>query len=285
MKQRRNNRNALRTCAVMLLVVGGLVLLAVVPTWAHHTAQHAPTVLQDIAFDQRLNEQVPLGLVFRDESGNPVQLRNYFEEKPVILALVYYECPQLCSLVLNGLLRTLRTLSFDAGDQFTVITVSFDPTETPTLAATKKEAYLQRYGRPGAGGGWHFLTGEESSIAQLTKAVGFRYTYDAEKDQYAHATGIMVLTPQGRVSRYFYGLEYSPRDLRLGLVEASANRIGSPVDQVLLYCYRYDPTTGKYGLIIMNFLRLAGAATVLVLGSFIVAMARWDRRKAQKVSG
>ncbi|MFQ5990255.1 MAG: SCO family protein [Candidatus Methylomirabilales bacterium] len=285
MKQRRNNRNALRTCAVMLLVVGGLVLLAVVPTWAHHTAQHAPTVLQDIAFDQRLNEQVPLGLVFRDESGNPVQLRNYFEEKPVILALVYYECPQLCSLVLNGLLRTLRTLSFDAGDQFTVITVSFDPTETPTLAATKKEAYLQRYGRPGAGGGWHFLTGEESSIAQLTKAVGFRYTYDAEKDQYAHATGIMVLTPQGRVSRYFYGLEYSPRDLRLGLVEASANRIGSPVDQVLLYCYRYDPTTGKYGLIIMNFLRLAGAATVLLLGSFIVAMARWDRRKAQKVSG
>jgi protein SCO1/2 len=269
----------------MLSILGIWAFVDAVPARAHHTAQHAPAVLQDIGFDQRLNAQVPLDLFFRDESGKPVQLDSYFGEKPVVLTLVYYECPQLCSLVLNGVVRTLRALSFDVGNQFTVITVSFDAGETPTLAATKKEAYLQRYGRPGARGGWHFLTGDESSIAQLAQAVGFRFAYDAEKDQYAHATGIVVLTPQGKIARYFYGLEYSARDLRLGLVEASANQIGSPVDQVLLYCYRYDPTTGKYGLIIMNSLRLAGAATVLVLVSFILMSMRWDRRKAHKVTG
>lgn len=283
MKQRRNNLHAVCIYAVILVVLGPLLILQAIPARAHHTAQHAPDVLRDIGFDQRLNEQIALDLVFRDETGKPVQLGSFFGERPVILALVYYECPRLCTLVLNGLLRSLRALSFDAGDQFHVVTVSFDPTETSEIAAAKKAGYIQRYGRPGAGGGWHFLTGDESSIEQLTRAVGFRYAYDAEKNEYAHATGILVLTPQGKIARYFYGLEYSARDLRLGLVEASANKIGSPVDRVLLYCYHYDPTTGKYGLIIMNVLRLAGVTTVLVLGSFIFMMSRGDRRKIPKV--
>jgi protein SCO1/2 len=237
----------------------------------------------DVGLDQRLNVQVPLDLRFRDETGDAVQLRDYFGEKPVVLALVYYDCPMLCTLVLNGLLRSLRALSFTAGSEFNVVTVSFNPRETPVLAAGKKETYLQGYARPGAEVGWHFLTGEEDAIRQLTRAVGFRYVYDAEADQYAHASGIIVLTPQGRIARYFYGIEYAPRDLRLGLVEASANTIGSPVDQVLLLCYHYDPATGKYGVVITNVIRLAGVATVLCLGSFMVVMFRRDRR--QKIDG
>ena len=255
-----------------------LLTAEVGPTWAHHNAEHGPTLIQDIGFDQRLNAQVPLDLVFRDETGRSVPLREYFGQKPVILALAYYECPMLCTLVLNGLLRSLRALSFDVGNQFSVVTVSFDPMEKPTIAAAKKAVYMQQYERPGASGGWHFLTGDEASIRQLTQAVGFRYAYDAQKNQYAHATGIMVLTPQGKISRYFYGLEYSSRDLRLGLVEASANQIGSPVDHVLLYCYQYDPTTGKYGILIMNVIRLGGLATALALGTFMFVMFRADRR-------
>lgn len=232
-----------------------------------------------VGLDQRLNEQLPLDLSFRDETGKPVYLRDYFGEKPVVLALVYYQCPMLCTLVLNGLLRSLRALSFTAGTEFTVVTVSFDPRETSALAATKKAAYLQDYARPGAETGWHFLTGEEPAIQQLTQAVGFRYVYDAKADQYAHASGIIVLTPQGRIARYFYGVEYAPRDLRLGLVEASANKIGSPVDQLLLLCYHYDPATGKYGVLITNVIRLAGVATVLGLGTFMLVMFRRERQQ------
>ena len=183
----------------------------------------------------------------------------------------------LCTLVLNGLLRSLRVLSFNVGDQFIVLTVSIDPGETTAQAAAKEEQYLRHYGRRGATDGWHFLTGEEISIERLTRAVGFRYAYDAEKDQYAHAAGIMVLTPQGRLARYFYGVEFSPRDLRLGLVEASAHKVGSPIDQVLLFCYQYDPATGKYGVVIMNVIRLAGLVTVLALGAFMVVMFGRDR--------
>jgi protein SCO1/2 len=233
----------------------------------------------NVGLDQRLNEQVPLDLSLRDETGKLVQLRDYFGERPVILALVYYDCPMLCTLVLNGLLRSLRTLSFTVGNEFNVVTVSFNPRETPTLAAAKKETYLQGYARPGAEAGWHFLTGEEDAIQQLTRAVGFRYVYDPTANQYAHASGIIVLTPQGKIARYFYGIEYAPRDLRFGLVEASANTIGSPVDQVLLLCYHYDPATGKYGVLITNVIRLAGIATVLGLGSFMVVMFRRDRRQ------
>jgi len=229
-----------------------------------------------------LNEQLPLDLTFRDETGKTVQLREYFGEKPVILALVYYDCPMLCTLVLNGVLRSLRTLSFTVGHEFNVVTVSFNSKDTPTLAAAKKETYLQGYARRGAEAGWHFLTGEEEAIQRLTHTIGFRYTYDPQSGQYAHASGIIVLTPQGKIARYFYGIEYAPRDLRLGLVEASANTIGSPVDQILLFCYHYDPQTGKYGLIIMNALRLAGVATVLSVGTFMLVMFRRDRR--QKVT-
>jgi protein SCO1/2 len=240
-----------------------------------------PAALRNVGIEQRLDAQVPPHLVFRDESGRSVKLGDYFGSKPIILALVYYDCPMLCTQVLNGLVGSLKALSFDAGEQFLVLTVSFDPRETPGLAAGKKESYVERYSRPGAAGGWHFLTGPESSIEALSQAVGFRYRYDVEKGQFAHASGIMLLTPQGKISRYFYGIEYSPRDLRLGLVEASNNRIGSPVDQLLLFCYHYDPATGKYGAVVMNFVRLGGAATILTLGSILILFFRRDARRSR----
>lgn len=236
-------------------------------------------ILRQVGIDQKLDAQIPLDLVFRDEQGRAVSLREYFGEKPVLLALVYYECPMLCTLILNGLLRSLRALSLTVGKDFTVLTVSFDPREGPELAAAKKRAYVRSYGRPEAEWGWHFLTGEEAAIRRLTEAVGFRYAFDPETGQFAHASGIMVLTPQGRIARYFYGIEYAPRDLRFGLIEAAQGRIGSPVDQILLYCYHYDPKTGKYSLLVMNVLRLAGVATVLALGGFMFVMFRRDRRK------
>ena len=234
--------------------------------------------LRDVGFDQRLNEQVPLELVFQDEIGTSVHLREYFGKTPVLLAFLSYECPRLCTLVLDALLKSLRVLSYSAGDQYSVVMVSFDPRETPALAATKKASALERYARPGAAEGWHFLTGEESSIRQLAEAVGFRYTYDTTSELYAHATGIMVLTPEGKIARYLYGIEYAPRDLRLALVEASGNRIGSRVDQVLLLCYQYDPAAGKYGVIVINVIRLGGIATLLALGTFLSVMFRRDRR-------
>ncbi|MGH8543583.1 MAG: SCO family protein [Gammaproteobacteria bacterium] len=234
-------------------------------------------VLQKAGLDQKLNGQIALDLAFRDENGRAVKLGEYFGNKPVILMFMYYECPNLCPLVLDGVIRSLKALSFNIGDQFNVLTVSIDPEEGPALAMAKKRESIRRYGRPGAEDGWHFLTGEEASIKQLTEAVGFRYAYDPETDQYAHASGIIILTPQGRISRYLYGIEYPPRDVRLGLVEASAGKIGSPVDQLLLLCYQYDPTTGKYNLVITNVLRLAGVATALGLGSYVLIMVRRER--------
>ena len=242
---------------------------------------YSPEFIDQIGIDQRLDEQVPLDLNFLDEQGKEVRLRDFFGERPVVLALVYYECPMLCTEVLNGLLRSLRALSFSAGQEFEVLTVSFDPEETPVLALTKKRMYLERYNRPGAADGWHFLTGSEDSIRQLTESVGFRYVYVPARDQFAHASGIMLLTPEGKVSRYFYGVEYPTRDLRLGLVEAAANQIGSAVDQVLLLCFHYDPTTGKYGFVIMNVIRLAALATVVGLGMFMVPGFLRDRKKAR----
>jgi protein SCO1 len=232
----------------------------------------------NIGLDQHLNEQLPLTLSFRDETGKTVQLGDYFGEKPVILQFAYYDCPMLCTLVINGLIRTLRTLAFSAGNEFNVVTVSFNPKDTPAQAAAKRQTSLQSYSRKGAETGWHFLTGDEETIQKLTQAVGFRYSYDEKLQQYAHPSGIMVLTPQGKLSRYFYGIEYAPRDVRLGLVEASAGKIGSPVDQVLLLCFHYDPTTGKYGLIITRALQLVGLATVIALGGFMLISARRDRR-------
>jgi protein SCO1/2 len=241
-----------------------------------------PPVLRDVGFDQRLNEQVPLDLAFKDETGQPARLGDYFHGKPVILVLAYYRCPMLCTQVLNGLVRALLDIPLDVGKEFEVVTVSFDPRETPELAAAKRKTYLERYGRPGAAAGWHFLTGEEDAIKRLTKSVGFRYTYDPRNDQFAHASGILVLTPAGKISRYFYDITYSPRDLRLGLVEASANRIGSPVDQVLLFCFHYDPAEGKYGPTIMNFVRLGGALTILAVGTLLAVLWRQERRKARR---
>jgi protein SCO1/2 len=239
-----------------------------------------PPELRDVGVTQRLDEQLPLDLEFLDEAGGRVSLQDYFGDRPVILSLVYYECPMLCTLVLNGLLRALRALAFNVGEEFEVLTVSFDPRETPALAAAKKENYVGEYGRPEAAQGWHFLTGEEPAIEALTRSVGFRYRYDVEKQQYAHAAAIVVITPQGRIARYFYGVEYSPRDLRFALIEASEERIGSPVDQLLLYCYQYDPSTGRYSAAVMNIIRLGGVLTVLGVAVFVVRSARRERRKS-----
>jgi protein SCO1 len=252
-------------------------LLLVVPVGAHHDEQHRPPgVLATIAFEQRLDAQIPLDLAFRDDTGETVHLGDYFGDKPVILTLNYYECPMLCPLVLEGLLRSLRVLSFNIGEQFDVVTVSIAPGETAALASTTKARYVRDYGRPEAARGWHFLTGDQESIQRLTEGIGFRYTYDAAKDQYAHAAGILVLTPQGKIARYIYGLEFSPRDLRLALVDAAANTIGSPVDQLLLFCYQYDPTTGRYTLVVRRTLQLGGLATVLGLAAFMIVMFRRD---------
>ena len=253
--------------------------LSALPVWSHHTTSHRPPILNEVGLEQRLHESLPLDLEFRDDTGTRVRLATFFSDKPVILTLVYYDCPNLCTLVLNGLLRTLSTLSFTVGEQFDVVTVSIDPDNTPALAAAKKAQYIEGYGRPGAAQGWHFLTGEPDAIRRLAQAVGFRYTYDAEHDQFAHASGVMLLTPQGKLARYFYGIEYAPRDVRLGLVEAAANRIGSPIDQLLLFCYHYDPQSGTYSLVILKALRVAGVVTVLLLGAFMGILFRHDRRR------
>ena len=233
-----------------------------------------PPGLKNVGIEQHLNEQVPPELIFRDENGNQVRLADYFGKKPMILNLVYYQCPMLCGEVLSGLESALRVLKFDVGNQFDVVTVSFDPHETPAMATAKKAEFLKRYGRPGATQGWHFLTGPQQSIDALTKAAGFQYEYDPKSGQFAHTTAIMVLTPEGRIAQYYYGVEYAPKDLRLGLIQASQNKIGNIVDQVLLYCYHYDPATGKYGAVVMRILRLAGAATILTLGLFMLVMFR-----------
>ncbi|MEK6629414.1 MAG: SCO family protein [Acidobacteriota bacterium] len=247
-------------------------------------AETMPEILGKIGIDQKLDAQVPLDLAFRDETGRAVKLADYFGSKPVVLTLVYYECPMLCTQVLNGAVGAFKTLNFTAGNQFDVVTVSFNPKETPAMAAAKKATYIARYGRPEAAAGWHFLTGEQPAIDALTKSVGFRYLFDQTTQQYVHASAIMVLTPQGRVSKYFYGIEFPPKDLRLGLVEASDGKIGGPVEQVLLYCFHYDPRTGKYSMIVMNVLRLAGIATVTLIGGFIVLMWSRDRRKTKSAA-
>lgn len=251
-----------------------LIVLQAPPSQAH---DDRPLALRTVDLKQNLGAQVPLDLRFRDETGKEVVLRDYFGRRPVILSLVYYRCQDLCPLVLDGLVRSMRPLSFRAGEQFDVITLSFDPRDTPALAAAKKTDILNQYGRPGSGAGWHFLTGDETAIERLTEAVGFRYKYETDQDRFAHATGIMLLTPGGKVSRYFFGMEFSPRDLRLGLIEASNNQIGSPIDQLLLFCYHYDPTTGKYNFIITNSIRAGGIATVVALAACIIVMLRRER--------
>jgi protein SCO1/2 len=242
----------------------------------------APAELQKVDFEQKLGAQVPLDLPFRDESGKPVQLRQFFDGRPVILTLVYFECPMLCTEVLNSLVRALKVLSLEPGRDFNIVTVSFNAAEKPVLAADKKRTYLERYGRPGAEHSWHFLTGEPASIKLLTETVGFHYVFDERLNQFAHPAGILVTTPEGVVSKYLYGIDYAPRDVRLALVEASDRKVGSPVDRVLLYCYHYDPTTGKYGLAVLTLIRAGGVLTLAALGAFIfVTWRRGARQPAQ----
>jgi protein SCO1/2 len=260
------------------------LLAAAVPAGASGGAdsrpagQGMPEAVRDVTIQQKLGDAVPADLLFVDEQGRSVRLGDYLGRRPVLLNFVYYDCPMLCTLVLNGVVRSLRTLDFQPGRDFEIVTVSIDPRETPGLARAKKTQYLESYRRAGAEQGWHFLTGPAESIAALTGAAGFRYRWDEPTRQFAHASGIMILTPDGRLHRYFYGVEYAPRDLRLGFVEASQGRIGSKVDVLLLYCFHYDPMTGRYGLAIMTLVRLLGAVTVAIIAAFVIVMLRRDRR-------
>ena len=237
-----------------------------------------PNELKKVSFDQRLGLQVPLDLPFRDETGHAVQFSQYFTGRPVILALVYYECPMLCVQALNGLVKSLKVLALEPGRDYAIVTVSFNPEETPREAAAKKDEYVGRLAKPGAADAWHFLTGTEASIRLLTDTVGFHYVYDPETKQYAHPTGMIVLTPEGKISKYVFGIDYGPRDLRFALIEASDHKVGTAVDRLLLYCYHYDPTTGKYGLVLLSVLRLGGVITVVMIGGFILLMRRQEKR-------
>jgi len=243
------------------------------------TSVGLPPVLKKVGIDQKLNEQVPLDLVFKDEQGREVRLGQYFKGKPVVLSLVYYTCPMLCNQILNGMLSSFRQVSFNAGEQFEVVNVSFDPKDTPAIAAAKKQTYIKAYNRAGGEAAWHFLTGDEANIRRLADAVGFHYLWDEQTQQYAHASGIMIATPDGKLARYFYGVEYAPRDLRLGLIEASQNKIGTPVDTLMLYCYHYDPSTGKYGAVVMNIMRVAGVMTLLLIGGMLLVLRKIGRRR------
>ncbi len=239
------------------------------------TKHTKPPGLENVGIDQRLNEQVPLDLLFKDEQGSTVKLGDYFGHgRPVVINLVYYRCPMLCGEVLNGLSAALKVLKFTPGKEFEVVTLSVDPRETPELALAKKQTYIKKVGRPDAAAGWHFLTGQKQQIDALADAIGWHYQYDPKTDQFAHAAGVVLVTPEGRVSQYYYGVEYSARDMRLGIIEASQNKIGSLADAVTLYCFHYDPRTGRYGAAITNIVRIAGLTTVLALGGFLIVMFR-----------
>jgi protein SCO1 len=275
--------------AVALGALLGAALVAPVPAAepgveASRPVDTRPKILRGVDVEQRLGAALPRDAIFRDESGRAVRLGDYFRGKPVVLVLAYYNCPMLCTQVLNGLVASLRVLSLDAGKDFEVVVASFDPRDGPADAAAKKKPYVDEYGRPGGASGWHFLTGSTGSIDRLTKAVGFRYAFDEALGQFAHASAVYVATPEGRLSRYFFGIEYAPRDLRLALVEASSGRLGSPVDRLLLYCYHYDPKVARYGAVVLNIVRLGGVAAVLVLGTFLTLMVRLERRRGRETA-
>jgi len=260
--------------AAMFLALSGL---AAFPATAQQST--TPAILKKVGIQQNLNSQIPPDLEFRDEAGNTVRIGDYFGKKPIVLSLVYFDCPALCTEVLNGQLRTMNAISLNLGSDFEAVTVSFEPKDTPALAKAKRDVYIGQYGRPGAVDHWHFLTGEQQSIDALTNITGFQYAYDSAIHQYAHAAAIMVLTPEGRIDRYFYGVIYPARDFRLGLVEASEGKIGTITDHALLYCYQYDPMTGKYGVVIINVLRISGGLTVLALGIFMAIMFLRERKR------
>lgn len=234
--------------------------------------------LKDVGFKQRLNQMLPLDVSFTDEMGRPVTLGQYFGRKPVILAFVYYQCPMLCTQVMNGLSSALKVMPFVAGEDYEVVLISFDPRDTPAIAAEKKRAHLDYWSTERDAGAWHLLSGAEASIRRVTSAAGFTYQWDPPTGQFAHVSGILVTTPEGRLSRYFYGVEYSPKELRLALVESGEGRIGSVIDELLLYCFHYDPESGRYGLMVMNLVRLGGAMTVLAITGYILVMRRRESR-------
>ena len=275
-----------RTANVLFGVLGTVLLLGAA------APQESPTINENgsvnfvdhVGIDQKLGDEIDLELEFVAHDGNPVKLGEVIRRRPAIVVLAYYECPMLCTLVLNGLLRSLRSISgLDVGTDFDVVVVSIDPGETTELAAQKRDSYIENYDRDGSGRGWHFLVGEEDAIRALADDVGFRYVYDEESDEYAHASGVMIVTDEGKLSGYFYGVEYIAKDLKLGLVEASDRKIGSLADQVLLLCYQYDPSTGKYGMAIMTIVRFLGLLTVGVMGGFIVRMMWRERRAAAQL--
>ncbi len=246
------------------------------------TSNGLPNALQKIGIEQKLNEQLPFDAVFKDENGKEVKLGEYFGKgRPVILALVYYECPMLCNEVLNGLTGTLKSLAFDTGKEFDVIAISFDASENdkPDLAKNKKESYMKRYGRPGTENGWHFLTGTQSEIDKVTNAVGFSYKWDEQSKQFAHAGGIMVTTPEGKLSRYLYGIDYAPKDVKFAVMESAQSKIGSSAEQLMLYCFHYDPSTGRYGLSILRIMRLGGIATLIGLGAMLFVFWRKGKKR------
>ena len=250
---------------------------------ADPSSDRLPPQLGDVGIEQRLGQQVPLRLPFRDETGKTVVLGDYFQNnRPVILSLVYFNCQMLCGQVLSEITHSLRRLKFDAGNQFEVVTVSFDPRETPPMAAEARSKYLALYGRPGTKNGWRFLTGDQASISALGDAVGFHYRWDPQTKQFAHATGIMLLTPEGRLAQYYYGARYFPSDLRLGLIQASHNRIGTLADQIVLYCYHYDPHTGRYGAIVFRVIQISGGFTLLILGSLLAFLFWADAKRRRK---
>ena len=242
-----------------------------------------PPVLKDVGIDQRLNEQVPLDAVFKDDQGREVRLGEYFKGKPVVLALIYYSCPMLCNQVLNGMLSSVRQVSFNAGEEYQIVAISFDSRETPELATAKKQTYVKAYNRANGSAGWHFLTGDDANIKRVTDAVGFRYKWDDKTNQFAHASGMFLLTPEGKLARYFYGIEYRPRDVRLGLVEASQSRIGTPVDTLMLYCYHYDPRTGKYGPVVMNIMKVAGVITIGLIAGMLLMLRKRGTKPVRAV--
>jgi protein SCO1/2 len=265
------------------IFVVAAVLLAIFFSGAPASAQQKPrSAIPEARIDQRLDERVPLDLVFRDEDGQTRLLGDYFKRKPVVLVLAWYRCPRLCSLVLNGLSDALKQIKdYEIGGEFEVVTVSIDPRETPELAGAKKRAQVEEYGRPGAEKGWHFLTGDEEQIKRLADAVGYRYVYDPAKDEFAHASGIMILTPAGKISRYYYGIKYVPLDIKYGLEDAADEQIGSPVSRPLrLLCFDYDPATGSYSVAIMRLVRIGGALTVLAIGSLVLVSWRRSRQKS-----
>jgi protein SCO1/2 len=283
--------NRLNAISKRILVIAATAVLVCTAVSAQvmrppETKRVKPPGLEHVGIDQRLNEQLPLDLQFKDENGATVKLGDYFHSgRPVLLNFVYYECPMLCGEVLNGVSAALKVLKFTPGKEFEVVTVSIDPREKPPLAAAKKKTYMERLGRPDAARGWHFLTGEKEQIDALANAAGWHYQFDTRTNQFAHAAGIMLVTPQGKLAQYYYGVEYSARDLRLGIIEASQNKIGSIADQVLLYCYHYDPRTGKYGAVITNIMRAAGALTAVLLGGFLVLMFRRETHDQRDATG